>query len=132
MALLTALGPRLEGRVFPVDQNALKMRYRRAVQRAGIDDLTFHDLRHIAMSRLARFHPSPLDLKRVTGHKDLKSRDRYYHATAAELAARVEPSPEQSSLEKRRGVLSARYLLELRWAPALPRRHRGGFERLGR
>jgi integrase len=77
------------GRVFPIDQNVLKMRYRRAVARAGIDDLTFHDLRHVATSRLAKIYTNPLDLKRVTGHKDLKSLDRYYHTTAEELAARA-------------------------------------------
>jgi integrase len=79
------------GRVFPIDQNVLKMRYRRAVARAGIVGLTFHDLRHIGTSRLAKMYTSPLDLKRVTGHKDLKSVDRYYHTTAEELAARLKP-----------------------------------------
>jgi integrase len=75
--------------VFKIDQNVLKMRYRRAVARAGISDLTFHDLRHIATSRIAKLFPNPLDLKRVTGHKDLKSLDRYYHTTAQELAERA-------------------------------------------
>jgi integrase len=83
--------PRSDGRVFPIDQNVLKMRYRRAVTRAGIVGLTFHDLRHIGTSRLAKIYTSPLDLKRVTGHKDLKSLDRYYHTTAEELAARLKP-----------------------------------------
>jgi integrase len=78
-----------DGRIFPIDQNVLKMRYRRAVARAGIVDITFHDLRHIATSRLAKIFPNPLDLKRVTGHKDLKALDRYYHTTAEELAARI-------------------------------------------
>lgn len=68
--LLTMLGPSADGPVFRIDQNVLKMRYRRAVRRAGIDDLTFHDLRHIATCRLAKVYPNPLDLKRVTGHKD--------------------------------------------------------------
>ena len=77
---------RTNTRVLPIDQNVLKMRFRRAVKRAGIEDLTFHDLRHIATSRLAKVYVNPLDLKRVTGHKDLKSLDRYYHATAEELA----------------------------------------------
>ncbi|MBB6255430.1 site-specific integrase [Nitrospirillum iridis] len=86
LVLLTDLGLRKGGRVFPIDQNVLKMRYRRAVQKAGITNLTFHDLRHIATSRLARIYTNPLDLKRVTGHRDLKSLDRYYHATAADLA----------------------------------------------
>jgi integrase len=82
-----------EPRVFPIDQNVLKMRYRRAVAHAGIEDLTFHDLRHIATSRLAKLYPNPLDLKRVTGHKDLKSLDRYYHATAEELVAKATQPP---------------------------------------
>jgi integrase len=87
--ILKGLPRSVSGRVFSIDQNVLKMRYRRAVQRAGISGLTFHDLRHIGTSRLAKLYPNPLDLKRVTGHKDLKSLDRYYHTTAEELAARV-------------------------------------------
>jgi integrase len=78
-----------DDRVFPIDQNVLKMRYRRAVARAQIVGLTFHDLRHIGTSRLAKIYTNPLDLKRVTGHKDLKALDRYDHTTAEELAARL-------------------------------------------
>jgi integrase len=77
------------GRVFKIEQNPLKMAFRRVTKKAGIDDLTFHDLRHIGTSRLAKIYKNPLDLKRVTGHKDLKSLDRYYHTTAEELAARA-------------------------------------------
>lgn len=77
------------GHVFRIEQNPLKMAFRRATAKAKIDDLTFHDLRHIATSRLARIYKNPLDLKRVTGHKDLKSLDRYYHTTAEELAAQA-------------------------------------------
>jgi len=84
--ILSGLARTGDTRVFPIDQNVLKMRFRRAVKRAGIQDLTFHDLRHIATSRLAKVYGNPLDLKRVTGHKDLKSLDRYYHTTAEELA----------------------------------------------
>lgn len=88
ISLLKTLKSDKDGYVFPIDQNVLKMRYRRAVAGAGIKDLTFHDLRHIATSRLAKIYTNPLDLKRVTGHKDLKSLDRYYHTTAEELAKR--------------------------------------------
>ncbi len=76
-------------RVFLIDQNVLKMRYRRVVERAGIKDLTFHDLRHVATSRLAKIYTNPLELKRVTGHKDLKSLDRYFHIDAGELAKKL-------------------------------------------
>lgn len=98
--VLTKLQRRKEGPVFPVGQNALKMRYRRAVARAGIKNLTFHDLRHIATSRLATIYRNPLDLKRVTGHKDLKSLDRYYHRTAEELAAQADASVSIKTLQQ--------------------------------
>lgn len=74
--------------VFPVGrQEAFSIRFARAVAKAGIDNLTYHDLRHEATSRLALIFPNPLDLKRVTGHKDLKSLDRYYQPDMAALAA---------------------------------------------
>lgn len=75
-----------KGQIFPMDQNVLKMRFRRAATRAGVVDLTFHDLRHIATTRLAKIYKNPLDLRLVTGHKDLKSLARYYHTSAEELA----------------------------------------------
>ncbi len=77
------------GAVFPMDQNILRMRYRRVCDDLGIVNLTFHDLRHVATTRLAKKYPNPLDLMRVTGHKDLKSLDRYYHKSAEELAAQA-------------------------------------------
>lgn len=69
--------------------NAFKVRIGRVISRAGLEDLTFHDLRHEATSRLAKRYPNPLDLARVTGHKDLKSLDRYYQPDLTELAGRV-------------------------------------------
>lgn len=106
VALLGKQNLKKSGVIFQIDQNVLKMRYRRAVKRAGIDDLTFHDLRHIATSRLAKIFPNPLDLKRVTGHKDLKSLDRYYHTTAAELAARITGPKAESNDQERAKSLS--------------------------
>ncbi len=87
--LLKGMEGERTGRVFVIEQNPLKMAFRRATKKADIEDLTFHDLRHIATSRLAKVYKNPLDLKRVTGHKDLKSLDRYYHTTAEELAAKA-------------------------------------------
>ena len=119
-----ALLQRLEnktGHVFRIDQNVLKMRYRRSVARAGIKDLTFHDLRHIATSRLAKLFPNPLDLKRVTGHKDLKSLDRYYHTSAAELAARAGAAAAAPPVKASRRRLPTFQLLKLSGAPAFGR-----------
>lgn len=66
--------------------NAFKVRFGRMLKRAGLPDLTFHDLRHEATSRLAKRYPNPMDLKRVTGHLTLKSLDRYYQPDLTALA----------------------------------------------
>lgn len=95
-----------KGKVFPTTASALKQSFTRAVARgrrlyladcevAGtepaegfLDDLTFHDLRHEATSRLAeklQLH----ELMRVTGHKDTRMLARYYHPRAEELAKKL-------------------------------------------
>jgi integrase len=67
-------------------QNAFKVRFGRIIARDGMTAMTFHDLRHEATSRLATKYTNPLDLKRVTGHTDLKSLDRYYQPDLTALA----------------------------------------------
>ena len=84
--------------VFPAGpQDAFKVRYGRIVARAAgkmqgiykdlhyLDELTYHDLRHEATTRLAKVFKRE-DLKKVTGHKDYKSLDRYYQPDPTELA----------------------------------------------
>jgi integrase len=88
--LLKHLGERKpdpKDHVFTVGSpNAFKVRIGRMITRAGLEDLTFHDLRHEATSRLAKRYPNPMDLRRVTGHLTLKSLDRYYQPDLTELA----------------------------------------------
>ena len=72
--------------IFDIDQDNFAVKFGRVVNRLGIDDLHFHDLRHEATSRLAEIFPSAMELKRITGHRDLKSLDRYYHPDLAQMA----------------------------------------------
>lgn len=90
VALLKGL-PRTGGEplVFPVSANAVKLAWRRATARAGIADLRIHDQRHEATSRLAERLENPLDLALVTGHRDLRMLQRYYHPRAADLAKKL-------------------------------------------
>lgn len=92
--------------VFPITSDALKKCWTRCLATArkeyladcseqGIEpehnfllDLRWHDLRHEATSRLA--HDVPLvELARITGHKDLRTLLRYYHAHASDIAKRI-------------------------------------------
>lgn len=80
--------------VFGISDQSRDVLFRRAVKRAGITGLTFHDSRHTATTRLARVFSekglSVLDLARVTGHTDLRQLLIYFNVTAEDLAARLD------------------------------------------
>lgn len=77
------------GRVFKSNQTSGGQLFRRALQIAGIEGLTFHDTRHEALTRLAR-KLEVLDLARMVGHRDPRSLMIYYNATAEEIASRLD------------------------------------------
>ena len=91
VAVLEALprGSGMDGRVFPISAQAVKLAWKRACKRAGIEGLHFHDLRHEATSRLAEKLPNLIELAAVTGHKDLRMLKRYYHPRATDLAKKL-------------------------------------------
>jgi integrase len=60
--------------------------WRRAVARAGLEDLHFHDLRHEATSRLFERGLNPIQVAAITGHKTLQMLKRYTHLRAENLA----------------------------------------------
>lgn len=62
--------------------------FRKAKEKAGITDLTFHDTRHEAITRLAK-KLQPLDLARMTGHTNLSELLTYFNATAEDIARRL-------------------------------------------
>jgi integrase len=86
--LLKLIGQKESGKVFTANQASAATLFRRAVARAKIEDLTFHDTRHEALTRLAR-KIDVLDLARMVGHKDPRMLMIYYNATAAEIAVRL-------------------------------------------
>lgn len=53
-----------------------------------VDGLTFHDLRHSAITRLAK-KLDVLALAKMVGHRDLRQLMIYYNPSAEELAGRL-------------------------------------------
>lgn len=86
--LFTLLDPKEEGKVFNSNQASSGTIFRRYLKKTGIQNLTFHDTRHEALTRLAR-KLDVLDLARAVGHRDVKSLLIYYNATAEEIAERL-------------------------------------------
>lgn len=88
--ILDALPRGVRGEVFPgVTPEAVKLAYIRAVRRAGIENLTFHDLRHEATTRLFEKGLNIMEVASITGHKDLRMLRRYTHLRAQDLARKL-------------------------------------------
>jgi integrase len=89
IAMLKSLPASIEGKVFPVSIEALKQAYERAVVRAGIMDFTFHDLRHDALTRMAKLGLNVLELRTISGHASANMLQRYVSVDPQELAGRL-------------------------------------------
>lgn len=89
VSMLRMLPRSLEGDVFPVTIETLKQAYARAVARAGIQDFTFHDLRHDALTRLARLGLNILELRSISGHTTANMLQRYVSIDAGDLAQKL-------------------------------------------
>lgn len=89
VAMLRTLPRSLDGRVFPLSVETLRQAYERAVVRAGIADLTFHDLRHDALTRLARMGLNILELRAISGHATANQLQTYVQVKASDLARRI-------------------------------------------
>ncbi len=75
---------------FPIDRTCLLSVFRYACQRAKIQDFTWHDLRHEAMSRLSEKNDfSILELASISGHKTLQMLKKYTHLQAEKLAVKM-------------------------------------------
>lgn len=77
------------GLVFPIGKNSLRTIWDLACQRAGINDLRFHDLRHEATSRLFELGLDRIEAASITGHKTLQMLKNYTHLRAERLAQKI-------------------------------------------
>jgi integrase len=87
--ILQGLPRNLHGTVFPVTACTLSAAIDRARTKAKIEDFHFHDLRHMAITRLAEKLPNLIELSAVSGHKSLAMLKRYYHPNPEQLAQKL-------------------------------------------
>ena len=76
VTLLNTL-PENNERVFPITDVAVRQAWDRLRKRAGITDLTFHDLRHEAVSRQFESGLTVPEVMRISGHKTATQLFRY-------------------------------------------------------
>lgn len=76
------------GQGFNISAKVRDAAWRKLCAKAGIVDLHFHDLRHTAITRLAKkLHV--MDLARMTGHGDINELLTYYNESAENIATKL-------------------------------------------
>jgi integrase len=74
--------------VFNLRTDQIDALFRKAKQRALIDDLHYHDTRAEAITRLAK-KVDILTLARISGHRDMRMLQIYYRESVEDIAKRI-------------------------------------------
>lgn len=77
------------GKVFNVTQDGIIRAMQSACREAEIGDLTFHDLRHEATSRLVEAGLSMIEVQSITGHSSADMVRRYNHIDTLKLSRKL-------------------------------------------
>jgi integrase len=86
LATIKSLPIRMDGKLFTYQEDAYTKGFARTCNTLGIEDLSLHDLRHEATSRLFEKGLDIMQVKAITGHKSMQMLARYTHLRADELA----------------------------------------------
>ena len=89
LQVLDDLPRQLDGAVWSMRPDSISQAFERVCKAAGIEGLTFHDLRHEATSRLFEKGLNPMEVAAITGHKTLQMLKRYTHLRAEDLVERL-------------------------------------------
>lgn len=111
IATLSALEPdpaKRQGSVFKrkngEDWGQIRTAFEKAMERAGLMDFRFHDLRHTAASHLVMRGRPLKEIQEVLGHKSFSMTLRYAHLSPMHLRTAVEAldglTPERTSLDQ--------------------------------
>jgi integrase len=73
------------GKRLPIEREGLKSIFERAVDKAEIQDFSFHDLRHTCATRLLRTTGNLRLVKELLGHEDMSTTLKYAHVTKDDL-----------------------------------------------
>jgi len=79
LGILESLPPRADGFMWGVRADSMTQAFARAAKRAGLADITIHDTRHEATSRLFELGLGIHEVAAITGHADWESLKRYTH-----------------------------------------------------
>ena len=68
-----------EGKIINLTKGSARNGFDKAKNKADLNNLRFHDLRHIAISRMWGYGMNALEISACSGHRDIKMLMRYSH-----------------------------------------------------
>lgn len=80
----------ISGRVFPISVRSLRDAYDKTLEKAGIKDFRFHDLRHTFATRLVQNGVDLYKVKELLGHKTIVMTMRYAHHYPESLRSSID------------------------------------------
>ncbi len=78
-SVLLGMNPQASGRVFPLSEKQVEYDFKTARNKAGINGLHFHDLRHTFASHFMMSGGLLSTLQLMLGHSDIRMTQRYAH-----------------------------------------------------
>jgi integrase len=74
-----------KGSLFPIKEHAVSVAFRRAVKRSGLENMSFHTLRHEAITRFFEMGLTIPEVASISGHKSWAMLRRYTHLQSETL-----------------------------------------------
>ena len=74
-----------DGQLFPIKEHAVSVAFRRAVKRSGLANISFHTLRHEAITRFFEIGLTIPEVASISGHKSWAMLRRYTHLRSQSL-----------------------------------------------
>lgn len=75
------------GRRYPFSEDGWRTVWKQALEKAGVTNFRFHDLRHTALTRLVRETGNLRIAMELAGHADISTTTRYAHADKSDVRA---------------------------------------------
>ena len=87
-----------EGPLFPIKEHAVSVAFRRAVKRSQLTKISFHTLRHEAITRFFEMGLTIPEVASISGHKSWSMLRRYTHMNTKNLVARLDETQSEDNI----------------------------------
>jgi integrase len=84
--------------LFPISEHAVTVAFRRAIKKSNLNNLSFHTLRHEAITRFFEMGLTIPEVACISGHKSWSMLKRYTHMNTKNLVARIDKSQPEDKI----------------------------------